>query len=213
MTKKFSIRVADVKDNVNILEFIREHFYKEEPFTTSYVEPEQTWDDEEFTLSHIADKTVLIACDAHSKIAGVLIAFPNHQGDAEKVLKSAEIHGTKKFCDLQKFLIYIEKKAGSFEKFNVKKSLHCHALGVHRDYRGNKIGQKLFEKFFDLGKTLNYRLMTVDCTNIFSMKIAEKLGMKMISSVTYEEYNEVIGEKLFYCKEPNVAIKTFAKLL
>lgn len=209
---KFSVRVAEESDYDEILEFLREHFYKEEPLTLAHVEPGHTKDDEEFTMSHIIYKTVLLAIDNESgKVVGAIIAGPVE--NANNSLESSELCKTKKFSDISKFLAYVEKKADVLGKFNLEKAVHCHALGVHRDFRGNKIGQKLFESFFEHGKVLNYQLISVDCTSIFSMRICEQLNMDLVSSVSYDEYNKEIGEEIFKSIEPNTEIRTYVKKL
>jgi N-acetylglutamate synthase-like GNAT family acetyltransferase len=208
-----SIRVAEYKDYQEILEFIREHYYKEEPITVAHPISGHTKDDEDFTMSHVTDGTVLIALDnKNGKIVGALVAGPIEIGDAEKMLKDSE-KSEKKWSDIQKFLAYIETKADVLRKFNLDKALHCHALGVHCDYRGLKIGQRLFEKCFKNASNLNYKLLSVDCTSVYSIKISEKLGMDYVSTVTYDEYHKVIGCDLFQYQQPNTQIKTFVKFI
>lgn len=119
----------------------------------------------------------------------------------------------KQKSDISKILAYIEKKADVLGNFNLEEAVHCHAVGVHHDYRGNRIGQKLFEKFFDVAKALDYQLLSVDCTSIFSNRICEQLEMDLVSSVSYDEYNMKIGEKLFKSIEPNTEIRTYVKKL
>ena len=214
MRKEFLFRVAGQMDYDEILHFVREYYYKEEPLTLAHPEQGHTKDDEEFTMSHIIHKTVLLAIDEENeKIVGVLIAGPIEHGDADKMLENAEFCESKKWSDISKFLAYIEKKADVLGKFNLEEAVHCHALGVHHDYRGNKIGLKLFEKFFDVAKALNYQLVSVDCTSIFSNRICEQLEMDLVSSVSYDEYNMKIGEKLFKSIEPNTKIITYVKKL
>ncbi|KAG5675580.1 hypothetical protein PVAND_005474 [Polypedilum vanderplanki] len=211
MAKNISIRVAKIENYDNVLNFIRKHYYNEEPITISHPESGHTIDDEKFSMSHIVHDTVLMAIDDQSsETVGVLIAGPIEKGDAIEMLKNAE-KSSKKWSDIQKFLAYIEIKADVLGKFNLEKALHCHVLTVHQDYRGNRIGQRLFEQCFENARKLNYKLMSVDCTSIFTIRIAEKCGMDCISTTTYDEYNQSIGEKLFLPKKPNLEIKTFVK--
>jgi arylalkylamine N-acetyltransferase len=211
MLKNISIRVAKSDDYEAILDLIRKHCYEEEPITISHPIPGHTVDDENFSMSHIVHDTVLLAIDDESeKIAGVLIAGPIYPGDADEMLKSAE-KSSRKWGDIQKLLAYIGKKADVLGKFNLDKALHCHLLTVHQAYRGNRIGQGLFEQSFENARKLNYKLMSVDCTSVFSARVAERCGMECISAVTYAEYNEAIGEQLFRPQKPNLEIKTFAK--
>lgn len=213
MSKNIFIRVAKNSDYDAVLNFIRKHYYKEEPITISHPESGHTIDDEHYSMSHLAHDTVLMAIDSdNEQLVGVLIAGPIEAGDADEMLENAK-NSSKKWGDISKFLAYIEKKADVLGKFNLDKALHCHVLTVHQDYRGNRIGQQLFEYCFVNGRKLNYKMMSTDCTSIFTIKIAERCGMDCISTVTYDEYADFIGEKLFQPKEPNLEIKTFVKLI
>lgn len=206
-------RVAENSDYENILNFVREHYYNEEPITLSHPEHGHTKDDEEFTMSHVNYGTVLLAIDSkNNEIVGALISGQIEVGDADKMLEDSK-NSEKKWSDIQKLLAYIEKKADVLGKLNLPKALHCHALGVHSDYRGLRLGQRLFEKWFELAKELNFELLSVDCTSIYSIKISEKFGMECISTVTYDEYNKFLGQNLFQTKPPNSEVKTFIKLI
>lgn len=212
MAKTFSIRVATSDDHDDILDFVREHYYKEEPLTLSHPIPGHTKDDEDFTMSHLKHQTVQIATDEESgKIVGVIVAGPIEPGDADAMIEAAKTTETKKWRDISLLLAYIEKKADVLRRFDKSIGLHVHALGVHSQFRGHRLGEKLFNSCFDNAKRLNYSMVTADCTSIYSSRIAEKLGMESVSLMTYDEYNESIGEKLFQPTEPNVSIKTFAK--
>ncbi|KAL7042231.1 hypothetical protein ACKWTF_001076 [Chironomus riparius] len=213
MSINITIRVAKSADHDAVLSFIREHYYKEEPITISHPEPGHTIDDEIFSMSHIEHDTILMAFNSDSnEIVGILIAGPIQAGDADTMLEDAK-KSSKKWSDILKFLAFIEQKADVLGKFNLDRALHCHILTSHQKYRGNGIGQKLFEYCFENGRDLNYKLMSVDCTSVFTIKIAERCGMECISTVRYDEYNEILGECLFQPQEPNVEIKTFVKKL
>lgn len=212
MAKSISIRVAQSSDYDTILEFLRRYYYKEEPITVAHPEAGHTKDDEEFTMSHIKYESVLIATDDDSgTVAGALVAGPIEPGDADAMEEAAKTTETKKWRDISLLLAYIEKKADVLNRFQMPRALHVHAVGVHHDYRGQRIGEKLFDSCFVNAKCLNYAMVTTDCTSVYSIKIAERLGMECVSSVTYNEYNQKIGEDLYRSIEPNVEIKTFIK--
>lgn len=214
MSKAISIRVAEAKDYQPILDLLREFYYKEEPITISHPEPGHTKDDEDFTMSWIPHKTVLVAIDdASGKVVGALNAGPIAHGDADMMIEEAKTAETKKWRDILLLLAYLEKRADVLHRFSVPKALHVHALGVDSSYRGQKIGERLFSACFDNGKRLDYPMVTTDCTSVFSINIAERLGMQCVERTTYDEYNESIGECLFQPKKPNTEIRTFVKFL
>lgn len=212
MAKSISIRVAQSCDYDTVLEFLRSYYYKEEPITITHPEAGHTKDDEEFTMSHIKYESVLIATDDDSgTVAGALVAGPIEPGDADAMEEAAKTTETKKWRDISLLLAYIEKKADVLNRFQMPRALHVHAVGVHHDYRGQRIGEKLFDSCFVNAKRLNYAMVTTDCTSVYSIKIAERRGMECVSSVTYAEYNRMIGVDLYQPKEPNIEIKTFIK--
>lgn len=214
MPVKISIRVAQSEDHDAVLEFIREFYYKEEPITVSHPQPGHTQDDEAFTMSFISLGTTLVAVDDDSgTIVGALSAGPIQPGDADEMIEEAATTETKKWRDIMLLLAFIEKKADVLERFNLPKALHVHALGVHHGYRGQKIGEKLFNFCFENAKRLNYSMVTTDFTSAFSIKIGERLGMEHVSTVTYDEYNASLGESLFQPIAPNFEIKTFVKTI
>lgn len=212
MAKAISFRVAGSSDHDAVLEFLRQYYYTEEPITISHPEAGHTKDDEEFTMSHIKNESVLIATDDETgTIAGALVAGPIEPGDADAMEEAAKTTETVKWRDISLLLAYIEKKADVLHRFGLPRALHVHALGVHHGYRGQRIGEKLFDSCFENAKRLNYSMVTTDCTSVYSIKIAERLGMECVSLVTYDEYNQKIGKHLFQPHQPNVEIRTFIK--
>lgn len=212
MAKQITVRVAVASEYDVILELFREAYYKEEPLTNSHVEPGHTPDDEEFTMSWIKDNTMIIAVDdENGKCVGALSAGPIEHGDADQMIEDAKNAQTKKWREIMLFLAYLEKKADILHRFNLSRALHVHAIGVHSDYRGQQIGERLFKTCFENAKRLSYPMVSADCTSPYSKKIAERLGMQTICIATYEEYNKSVGEVQFKPKEPNFEIKTFAK--
>lgn len=215
MSPKLSIRVARSGDHDALIEFLRVNYYREEPLTLSHPIQGITIDDERFTMQNLKYGTVLIACDenADGKIAGAIVAGPLEHGDAEKMIEDAKTTETEKWRDISLFLAYIEKKADVLNRFHLESCLHVHALGVHQGYRGQKIGEKLFAACFENARKLKYRMVSADCTSIYSIKICVRLGMDNVSLVTYDEYHKKIGRKLFTPTPPNMEIQTFIKRL
>lgn len=106
----------------------------------------------------------------------------------------------------------MEKKADYCNKLNVPYCLHIHAIAVHPDYQGQSIAKKLFEFCMANGEAKHFPAVSVDCTNYFSVKIAEEFEMTCLSVVTYNEYNELIGDEIFHPNEPHTIIKSYVKV-
>lgn len=214
-TSKILIRVVKEEEQDLVMDLLREAYYREEPLTVSHPTPGYTKDDEEFTvITNFKHGTCLVAVDEENgKIAGALAAGPVDHDSADELIEAAKTTATEKWRDISLFLAFIEKKADMFGRFDIPNAIHIQALGVHRDYRGQRIGERLFKFCFENARKLNYPLVSADCTSIYSMKIAERCGMEHVSSVTYDEYNKSIGRELFKPVEPNLVIKTFVKHL
>jgi ribosomal protein S18 acetylase RimI-like enzyme len=212
MAKSISIRVATKSDYEDLIGCLREFYYTEEPITISHPQPGHTKDDEAFTMSFFDSESMLIATDDETgTVVGALSAGPIEPGDADAMIEEAKTTETKKWREIMLLLAYIEKKADVLNRMQIPKALHIHALGVHKAYRGQRIGEKLFRFCFENAKRLNYPMVTTDCTSIYSIALAERCGMERVSRVTYEEYNKSINEELYQPKEPNLEIITFVK--
>lgn len=103
------------------------------------------------------------------------------------------------------------RKSDIYNRFNIKKSFHIMMVAVHSNYQNQGIARKLFEFSFQLAKQRNLKVVCADCTNFYTSKIAEKIGMECVSNVTFDEYNKYLGNNLFATRPPHTAIRTFVK--
>ena len=212
MAKLISIRVATKSDYDDVIGLFRRYYYTEEPITISHPEPGHTKDDEAFTMSFFDTESILIATDDKTgTVVGALSSGPIEHGDADAMIEDAKTAETKKWREILLLLAYIEKKADVLQRLDIPKALHIHALGVHSDYRRQRIGERMFNFCFENAKRLKYPMVTTDCTSIYSIALAERCGMEQISKMTYDEYNKSIGEELYQPKAPNFEIITFVK--
>lgn len=208
-------RVANVSDRDDILKFIRKHYYPEEPITIGNEPKRHSIEDENFSVSIIHYGATIIAIDpmCNNQIVGALIAGPIGPNEANDMIEEAKYCESKKWSEILQLLAYLEQHANIYERYNIDKALHIHVMGVDRQLRGKSIGIKLMNKCMEIGKKLNYPVVSVDCTSIYSIKIAEKLQMECIGKLAYTDYKDVNGIQLFRPPLPHTHIKTFAKIL
>ena len=208
--KNVMIRLAEESEATEINDLYKLHFINVEPMQGAYIDRFDGFDEIEFYVDAIKKETVLVAVDnENEKLAGALVAKKlNSTGTS-----SCTVTGNIKLDDLINFITYIDEKSKIFEKFKAESCLQIFTVCVHPDYKKQGIATKLFEACFSLGKSQHFDLISVDCTSNFTTKIAEKLKMLLISSVTYDEYNRHLGKRLFTPVTPHTDIKTFAKLL
>lgn len=212
--KQIVYRIAESTDKDNILRFIREHYYPEEPITIGREPLQQSAEDEEFSLSTIEHGTTIVATDTDTNsIVGVLLSSPIVPGDADEMIEEAAHCSSKKWSEILLLLAHLEHKANVCERYKVSRALHMHVMGVNKHLRGHSIGVKLMQKCMEQGKKLGYPIASVDCTSVYSIRIAEKLNMVCISEVAYADYTNDAGEQIFRPPAPHTHIKTFINLL
>lgn len=209
------IRVANVDDQENVLNFIRLYYYPEEPLTIGSEPKLQSVEDELFSVSVLPYGASVIAVNKreNNQIVGALLAGPIGPEEADELFEEAEHCKDKKWSEILKLLGHLERSANVYERYNVQKALHIHVMGVDPKMRGKSIGAKLMRKCIEIGKNLDYPLITVDCTSIYSIKIAEKLQMECINTLAYTDYTDIDGTQLFRPPHPHTDMKTFAKRL
>lgn len=206
------IKIADESQFDEISDFICLHFNGHEPIQQFYYRPDLPMDPPPVDLvkESIESQTLFLAYIG-DKLVGVLIASEINSEIGDKDLEYAEVFGTKG-VDVFEFLAYIGEKANICERLKVARSLHIHMISVHLDYLKQGIAKMLFESCVNSGREKNFPAVSVDATNFYTARIAEKFQMKCLSTVTYDEYNKHTGKNIFIPQQPHSEIKTFAKI-
>jgi arylalkylamine N-acetyltransferase len=211
--ENFSIRTAVESDASEVLDFLNQFFHNCDPLELSHPESGHKSTNVDFLLKSIRNESLLLAIETcTSTMAGILIAAPVDAKEAEK-LKQIAAESEPKRADIYNILSYVEHKADYCRRFDVNRSLHIHIVCVHPIYRGQQIATRLFKTCLEQTRRKNFKLISVDCTSVYSARIAEALGMHCISSVTYQEYNNYLGKCLFIPSQPHMEIKSFAMRL
>lgn len=224
-------RLATVSEHDKVLQFLRQHFFTEEPINNAYPIKDESME-EKFILSLLAadepEGDIILAIDSSStlnssnndvhldnndKIVGMLAFGKITRTYSQESLDESETTTNLKWKDILKFMSYIESKSNVCERFDVDEALHIHSTAVDKEYRGRAIGKLLFAECFRIAKERHFRLVSAECTSVYSVRIAESLGMRHVSTVTYDEYNEKIGFKMFNPIAPHYEIKSFVKQL
>lgn len=215
--EKVYIRAAKEVESDDIDDFLEEHFSSGNPMELAYVHTkkrekmEQKKDHDGFIKKSIAKNNVLVAIDDSSNaLVGVLIGNLLESRKKEELNTSTDIH-CKARDDIDKFLAYISAKSNVIQRFNIERLFEIFIVSVHKNYRKQNIARKLFESGFDLAWKKQLEYVSVDCTSVYSSRIAESLVMECVSSVSYDEYNNYLGERLFVPILPHLDIKTFVK--
>jgi ribosomal protein S18 acetylase RimI-like enzyme len=212
MNCEINFRIANPTEHDKVLRFLREHFFTEEPINRAYPSVDDSME-EKFLLSLLPDGNIILAIDAanNDEIAGMACIGEITKNYSNESWIESEATTNIKWRDILKFMSHIEAKSRVCERYDVSKAVHLHGVTVNKKYRGMSLGKKLFEECFSVAKMRNYKLVSADCTSVYSTHIAESLGMEFVSLVTYDEYHDKIGYKLFNPIQPHTEIKTFVK--
>lgn len=209
---KINIRLATASDAAEVNSFGHSTFYKSNPLKDAYV---GTPNDNVFDLMEIDSKGyVLMAIDeATKKLVGVLFAEPTNSCSLESLKSLIATVDSVMDADIMSFILYAETKANIFERLNIEKSFHIQIATVHPDHREQGIARKLFEACFELAKSKGFEVISVDCISFFTTKIAENLEMECISTVTFDEFNNHVGRRVFVTDPPHNECKSYVKRL
>lgn len=204
------IKIADLSDIEEVTAFLYKHFLPFEPLQMFHYNSQEKMEPLPPALMKdcITSQTTLLAL-VGTELVGVLIAG-EFSAETPEICDEEESFGAKA-DDIFGFLEYIEKKADYFNRLSISRSLHVHILNIHGDYLRRGIAHKLFGFCVENGRNKNFPALSVDCTSFFTSKIAEKFDMKCLSTVTYEEYNKLVGKTIFIPCEPHKEIKSYAK--
>lgn len=211
MSCEITFREATESEHDKVLEFLRQHFFTEEAINNAYPIKDESME-EKFILSLLPQGNIIFAIDSSNNSVAGLASFGEITSRyAQESWDESETTTNRKWRDILKFMSHIEAKSNVCERFNVTKALHLHGVTVDKAYRGRAIGKRLFEECFKVAERRNYRIVSADCTSIYSIRIAQSVGMECVSTVTYDEYHEKIGDKIFNPTQPHDEIKSFVK--
>jgi GNAT superfamily N-acetyltransferase len=210
--ENITIRLMDIKDLDAVGDFIKNHFAQLEPINQAYkyedenlrlVEPDNSW-----IVEYIESEASFVA-EHDGNLVGVVLAKLIDDSRIDTLLENAEKSDSKKDREILKFMAYFEKKADYCKRLNVPNILFLFILSTHTNYLGRGIGGKLFKTVYENAKLKKHHGFAVDCSNYYTSRIAEKLGLPLVSSTTYDEYNQHIGEVMFDPVEPHSTIKSY----
>lgn len=206
------ICVIQLCDRDKVLDFLRLHYYLEEPLTIGSDPKEQDPEDEKFNISQTTHGTCLMALNKE-RIVGVLISGPKSINEADHLLEDAARFGPTKWGTALKILACAERDSNVYERYSIVNALHIHILAVDAKLRGRAIGASLIEEIKKLGRQLGYQLLTLDCTSYYSAKLCERLNMDCVNVIKYKDYLDKQGKPIFKPPPPHEFLKTFAKKL
>ncbi|KAG5678329.1 hypothetical protein PVAND_008014 [Polypedilum vanderplanki] len=214
MWSNIVFRVATIADRCEIHKLFAEYFYQYEPFNVGWINDEVVIEDRETILDLINQNMSIVAIDKDTNcIVGASICNVETPDEVHVMKEEAERTTNRKWSQYLQLFIRIASESNIFERFNVKEIFYINEMAVNANYRNQSIGTKLMEKCHQLGTSLGYKICSVNCSSVYTERIAVKLGMECMSAIAMDSVMDEKGERLIYPPAPHTHIRTFAKLL
>lgn len=171
-------------------------------------------DDIDLVLESFDGGTSFVAIDdATNTIVAACIAGPDDPSSTQTMLDEASRTANKKWAHYLRLYARLAIDTNIYRRFNVEKTFHVHCLTVNGDYRGRSIATKLVQKSFETAASLGYKMCSINCSNIYTERIAVKLKMEWISELSMASIVDEDGVRLTYPPPPHTHIRNFVKQL
>ncbi|XP_053676212.1 uncharacterized protein LOC128726429 [Anopheles nili] len=191
----YEYTIATESDRDEVRDALASYFYPEEPLTAGHSEgPAVTVDDMENALSFLVRGTVVLARTTADKlVVGLSIGSPSTYAINVPIR-------TEKFADIVTFLELLNERAsrGSFQR--PSESYTVHMLAVHPSHRGQSIGRRLVEEQISLARRRwpSCGVVTAEATSAGSLRVMQRLGMREIARMRFDEYRNARREQVFH---------------
>lgn len=209
-------KISSISDKERINQFNHKYYYPHEPINIGSNFGEPTRDEETFVLNSINHGTSLIAYIENSQgqeemIAIVLSEILTPPDLDEMIKEEKEIPGDNlNWKEMLNFFIWTNESSNLFNKMNVNQMLFVHTLAVHSDYRNRGLGKLMIKKQIEIAKELLLPALRLDCSNLYTAKMAESLGLQAYTWVPYTEIRNNDGFQIFHPPEPHKHFGTYA---
>ncbi|XP_016956700.1 arylalkylamine N-acetyltransferase-like 2 [Drosophila biarmipes] len=202
------VRQVTAAEAGDMMAFLLVHYYREEPLTAGTSPPEPEAADREFLLSNVPLGTCFMAL-RDGRIVGAVVAGPKDAHEPEHMAEEARKHAGGKWGRILHLLSAVESASDVCRRFNVPSSLHVHALGVDPEQRGRRLGARLMTAVAQRAGELGHRLVSVDCTSVFSARLVQQLGYQLVNTLRYEDHLDASGQQVIRPPPPHESVQTF----
>jgi len=207
----FNVDFITEDDVPEVIDFLKIHFFKDEPMNT-FLQLGECKELEEYATHCIPEKCSFKATNSKGEIIGVFLNGIIHKPDPE-----AEHVSYAKDCQHEKFkkiLTLFDYIESIFNLFTVYPEYDCaldgKILAVDSSYRGLGIAGKLTTRTIEYMQEKSIPLFHVMCSSKFSARVCEKIGFEEVFSLPFLDY-VVNGENPLLPADPHKEIKVMAK--
>lgn len=211
--KEYEIAIAHLEDQEDILNFLRESFFKDEPLNKFLglinENSPRCVDLEKFAMKDLANGLNLKAVH-NGKIIGVCLNGLLKRGYLENPENELKITD-EKFTKIVRLLDKTALESDVFQKFpDSDKAVTVKIISVDGAYRGQGIAKELLNKTREIAKEVGAGFVTVDCTSHFTALALKKLGFQLHYSLKYAEHREE-GQVVFKPEPPHEACTVYVQ--
>lgn len=210
--KEYDILPATPEDKEEIINFLREFFFRDEPLNKcSRLISEESpvcADLENFSLAEL-DNGLNLKAVYNGKIIGVSLNSLIERGYLEKEDKHNVTD--RKFSKIYRLLSQVAKESDVFAKFtDCDKGMTVKILSVNGAFRGQGIAKELMNKTRDMARNLGCGFMSVDCSSHFTALALKKLGFELHYTLKYSDFKED-GQVVFKPEPPHEACTVYVQ--
>ncbi|EFA02243.1 arylalkylamine N-acetyltransferase 1 [Tribolium castaneum] len=169
---------------------------------------------EHHDLQTLEDGLSIMAVESTTgEIAGVALNGIARRGDVEKALEEMKSIDNIKYQRIFGLLNNVNKSIDLFTKYNVDKIFELRILSVDSRFRGRGIAKELFLRSELIAEEHGFKLVKVDATSLFTQRAAECLGFITEKCVTYGDFKDENGRKIYDTKSPHDYYKVMTKVV
>lgn len=213
MSDNIFYRIATVEDIEELRVLLTTIFTRDEPFNKGWVNDDPVPEDIEFALSEGLDSSFVAVDLSKKKIVGACMTCVEDRMTVRETLKEADYTPNKKWAEYLRLYARLDLNANIFERYEVDRLFHVSALAVDSDYRGLSIAKTLVQKAFELAKAQGHKLCSINCSSVYTEKIAKCLKMECVASIAMADVKDSEGRRLIFPEPPHTHIRTYAKKL
>ncbi|XP_071440882.1 arylalkylamine N-acetyltransferase 1-like isoform X2 [Hetaerina americana] len=198
----YEIVPVQPEDHDKVMAFLRRTFFVDEPLNIAIglLEGQPTCPEdgrpscralEAHCREALSHNLSLMAVDTEKgNVVGVTLNAESAPEGSAELSTEAMLCPDPKFRRILNLMVHIEKECKVFQRFGVERLLEMRILSVDGEWRGKGIATALIRQTLEQTKELGYPLFRVDCTSAFSAKAMERVGLKRIYTLKYEDYLE-----------------------
>jgi len=207
----FNIENVTEKDGLEVVNFLKKFFFKDEPLNKA-INLGECKDLEEYSLKCIPYKCSFKAVNTNGEIIGVFLnglLKKCNSNEERRSLAEQTVH--EKFKIIMSLMDYIDSAFNIFDLYpNADLILDGKILSVDNKYRGCGIAGHLTKAALNYMKRNKITVMHIICSSFYSTRVMKKLGFHEVFNVNYKDFL-INGQSVLNPDLPHESCKILVK--